>query len=124
MKKIDETIQKYVEWVDIPKDEYDQAQSKLSMHEFEKEYKHITGSGYLSTEKYQKIMRPSINDIKYMVAVDTLEEIKKLREDQEETTKDVKTLKGIGIFFVVLTAISLILSIVSAVTLSNLGSMF
>lgn len=116
MKKIDETIQKYVEWEEIPKEEYELAKSQLPSEEFDKQYRSHKDGGLLGREHFQKAMAPTIDDIQYMVAVDTLDEIKKLREDQTELKREVRTIKLVALFFAVLTAISLIVSIAAAAT--------
>lgn len=116
MKKIDETIKSYVEWVKVGKEEYEEAKEQLSKEEFSKMYRFQIGSGILDKDAYQKAIYPTADDIKYMVAVDTLEEMRALRRENAEIKENTKTIKFVAIFFAVLTAVSLILSIALVAT--------
>ena len=124
MKKIDETIEKYVEWVEITEDEFNAAKEALPTAEFVEKYSKKESSGFLSKTIFKKAVYPTIDDIQYLIAVETLDEMKKLRVSQQETHRSVNIIKIIMVVFLIITIISFILSAVSTAALTGAMRLF
>lgn len=102
MKYIEEIRKKYAAHYEISETEYTEAKEKLNTDEFSERYTKISN-------KYAKVEYPADEELKILVLENKLSDIK----------RDVKTLKTVGIFFAILTGISLIISIVSVASLSS-----
>ena len=70
-------------------------------------------------EKYSRKKYPENGDLYYMVMLDLLREIKALKKIQNTNRAEVTSIKNMVLFFVVLTAISLITSIVSVASIAS-----
>ncbi len=102
---------RYSKW-EITKDKYEQKKQELTPEDFEKAYEiRYSNDGYGPTY-YEKSLEHTPEELHLLMAYDRL-------IAQEKSEKHLKTIKGCVIFFTVLMAISIIVSIIFGVQLAD-----